>query len=456
MIVEYDTIFALATPPGIGGIAIIRISGARAKDVLEAVFLPAGKCDYASHMMYYGTLTYNGEVADDCMAVYMHAPKTYTAEDVAELHLHGGRIPVKKALDILSACGLRMAEPGEFTKRAFLNGRIDLSQSEAVMDFISATSEFGANASLMHMRGQLSKKLEPLKDELLGILAQIEACVDYPEEDMDEEVLGVAFKAIDTVCPEIQSLLDTADFGAIVREGISVAIAGKPNVGKSSLLNALLGKERVIVTDIPGTTRDTLEEYYVHKGLTIRFIDTAGIRETEDKIEGIGVERSKQAIEQCDVLLLVVDGADGIDDEDIAVFDRARGKNTLVLINKSDKKQKVSDEQVQNAFPEASRVNISAKESSGLEELLDKVYAMAADVTMINSDIIITNARHKKCLQTANDALNDAKTAIGEKTEPDCISIDVRNAWHSLCEITGEALDEDVIDRIFEKFCLGK
>ena len=455
MLYDQDTIFALATPPGIGGIAIVRISGSEALACLKKVFRPVKKISYTSHKLYYGALMLNNAVSDRCMVVYMRAPMTYTGEDCAELHLHGGRMAIDWAYQALMATGARLANRGEFTKRAFLNGKLDLAQAEAVMDFISAESELGAKSSLEQLDGRLSHMIRQYADALMDILCEIEAGLDFPEEDIEETALEQLLPGIEQIKADIAALTQTAQYGALIRDGALVAIAGRPNVGKSSLLNAILGRERAIVTDVPGTTRDTLEENLHYKGIIMRFGDTAGIRDGAGKVEIIGIDHAKRLIDSGDVIIVVLDGSQELAPWDEEVLALASGKPLFVAVNKSDLTQKIDIENLKEHYPNASILPVSAQKNAGVAELIDAIYAHLTQ-NQVREQAVITNARHAQLLNDAVTSLTDAGHAIQGGEPGDCVAIDVRNAWHALCEITGEVNDELVIDRIFEKFCVGK
>ncbi len=457
---ENDTIIALATPPGEGGIAILRMSGKASIPVLEGIFNPKRKIpvgEMESHKMYYGWIEDGKERIDEALVVIMRGPNTYTREDTVEIHCHGGLIPVRRILELCMKRGCRLAEPGEFTKRAFLNGRIDLAQAEAVMDLIQAKTDLAARSSLGQLEGHLSTRLKEVQGKLLDMLALIEVNIDYPEEDVEEAALTRIHKDIDEIIVKIKALLETADTGRIIREGLKTVIVGRPNVGKSSLLNALLRENRAIVTDVPGTTRDVLEEYMNIKGVLVRIIDTAGIRQTEDKVEAIGVSRSKESIEKADLILLIIDVTDELQDEDKEIFKNIQDKKVVVVLNKIDAPAKISEKDVEKWLPGAKVVTVSAKELTGIDRLEDVIYQLVFQGEVRHSnEIAITNARHKEALEKAKESLKQALNTIDEGLPLDLVSIDVRDAWHAIGEITGQTVDEDIIDHIFSQFCLGK
>ncbi|MGI6161762.1 MAG: tRNA uridine-5-carboxymethylaminomethyl(34) synthesis GTPase MnmE [Christensenellales bacterium] len=451
-----DTIYALSTAPGRAGVAVVRISGDVSKKALEAVFRPYSKKDLEPRVMYTGELVLDNEVRDECMAVYFKSPSSYTGEDSAELHLHGSPVAVAAAYEALSQVGLRLAEPGEFTKRAFLNGKLDLSRAEAVMDFISASGELSAKAALRQMKGALSKEIALCSDNLLDISAEIEASIDFPEEDIEQQTLENVAARLRDVHNKLSHLISRAGMGEVLREGVKVVIAGRPNVGKSSLLNAILGRDRVIVTDIPGTTRDTLEECYVHKGLTIRFFDTAGIRRAQDEAEKLGIERALESAAEADITIFMLDGAKGITDEDRQAYLELSGGRNIIAVNKSDLEINVTDAEIKDAFSKTEAFLISAKLGQGVLALLDEIVAVFGREGVMSEDMISANRRQVLLLKAALGSVSDAIAAAEQGREPDIVSIDVREARLSLGLITGEAADEDVINRIFERFCLGK
>lgn len=448
-----DTIAAVATPVGTGGLAVIRISGPEAETVLMRVF-PHGP--FAHGQMVYGSIKRQGELLDMAMGVLFRAPKSYTGETVAELHCHGSAVGVQNVLDYVVACGARPAEPGEFTRRAFLNGKMDLSQAEAVCDFISASSRAGARASLGHLAGKLKERVLVFQDALTNALAQVEAAVEYPEEDLEDGITRDLLPVFQKMREEILALAATFRQGRLAKEGLRVALAGKPNVGKSSLLNTLTGMDRAIVTDIPGTTRDTIEQSFELNGILIHLTDTAGIRRTEDFIESQGVKRSENAINESKLAIFVLDGSSEITQEDKDVM-RALKKSEvdiIVVLNKSDACERLSEEGVKAAFG-VPPLRISAKTGEGLDELKQRIVDYAKqDAT--GESVLITNERHLFALNRAADEIGDAIRALEEGMDMDCVTIDLNAAWASLGEITGKTVSEEIIDRIFENFCLGK
>lgn len=436
-----DTIYSLATAMGRGAIAIIRISGDRAKSTLEEIF----SGEISDHKLCYGTLSYKGESIDNAMAVYMQAPRTYTTEDVAELHIHGGIAVVTRVMEVLSAMGLRQAEPGEFTKRAFLGGRIDLTKAEAVMSMIEAGSAAQQKAALEQIQGASSDFIASHREQILDILAKLDVTIDYPDEDIEEESLSEVKGELNELIASLEKGVSTRLSGQILEEGYKLALIGRPNVGKSSLLNAILGKERVIVTDIAGTTRDSLRESYLYKGQLFSILDTAGIRESDDIIERMGIEQSISAIDSANLILVVIDGSNRLTEEDKRILSLTEGKHRLIVVNKNDLEQN-SDIK--------GDIYISAKDADNIDTLLEKVYQeMQEDMQGLG---ILTGSRHIALANSAICSFKDAIGAIDENNDIECIEIHIRDGWHSLCQITGEYFDEDIINRIFEKFCLGK
>jgi tRNA modification GTPase len=455
-----DTIVALATPPGEGGIAVIRISGTQSLEIARRMFVSKGKKRPAfiqERYFHYGLIMDKDEnIIDEVLLVYMKAPKTYTREDVVEIHCHGGMIPVRKILELALSEGVRLAEPGEFTKRAFLNGRIDLAQAEGVMDLISAKSEQAARASLEQMEGTLSKKIRSIRDDMLDLLAHIEVTVDYPEEDIEIVFMDEIKERLKAARAECRRLLASSDQGKLIREGIRTVIIGKPNVGKSSLLNALVRENRAIVTDVPGTTRDVIEEYINIKGVLVRILDTAGIRETMDLVEKIGVERSRELTQNADLILLLLDASQPLEKEDTDILEWLHGRKVLILLNKTDRPAAIQEEDVQK-ITGSTVIKTSMVDGTGLDRVEDTIYNLvySGEIGPKNS-VLITNNRHKEALIRAERYLGEALQAMDASVPLDMVTIDIRNVWESLGEITGESLTENLIDKIFMEFCLGK
>lgn len=458
-----ETIAAISTPLGEGGIGIVRISGERSLDILAKVF--RGKTrdwrSVPSHTIHYGHVVdeKTGMVVDEVLVSVMRAPRTFTAEDVVEINCHGGIVPLRKTLELVLAAGARLADPGEFTKRAFLNGRIDLTQAEAVIDVIRARTDAGLTVALNQLAGGLSGTIKKLREKLLTLLAFIEAGVDFPEDDVQQLTLGEISERVMEVKQEVARLLSGAAAGRVYREGIRMVIAGRPNVGKSSLLNALLRENRAIVTDVPGTTRDVIEEVINLKGIPVRIVDTAGIRDTTDVVERLGVEKTREWLAQADLVLLVLDAASGITGADREILELiGHERRVILLINKIDvENPRIDREQVRQWAGERPCLEISAKEELGLDELADAVAGMVLEGKVVAADqSLVTRVRHQEALQRADCHLGQAVEGALQGFAPDLLSIDIKAAWESLGEITGETVREDVLDRIFAEFCIGK
>jgi len=457
-----DTIAAISTPAGEGGIGIIRLSGKDAIKISDNLFKsPKGKklSDTASHKIIYGFIKdpSANETVDEALVSVMRSPNTYTREDIVEINCHGGMTPLRNVLELAIKHGARLAEPGEFTKRAFLNGRLDLSEAEAVLDLIRAKTDESRRIALEQLRGKLSEKITGLREELTKICAFIEAWIDFPEEEIELASMKVITESTEKILIELESLLKTYDEGRFFREGLAAAIVGRPNVGKSSLLNALLQKDRAIVTEIPGTTRDTIEEYLNINGLPLRIIDTAGIRESHDMAEKEGVKRSISAMEDADLVIAVIDGSSPLKDEDFDMLERVKNKNTIIVINKSD----ISSEDntlVSRLSPYAPRIlRISAKRGDGLEELKETIFhSSVKNWKEQREGIIVTNLRHKIAIQAAYDSLNEGLNAIKTNKPLEIIAIEFRSSLDRLGEIVGAVTTDDILNRIFSDFCIGK
>jgi tRNA modification GTPase len=457
-----DTIAAVATAYGEGGIGIIRISGERARDILSLLFQPVankGKAPIANRRFMYGHVVSpsTGERVDEAMAVFMEAPATYTREDVAEIHCHGSVISLSKTLALALENGARLAEPGEFTKRAFLNGRIDLSQAEAVIDVVRAKTEAGFSVALAQLEGKLSGRIRELRTELMDLLVALAVNIDYPDEDIEEMEYEILEKRISSIGDEIDQLRATADIGRLIREGIRVTIVGRPNVGKSSLLNALLGESRAIVTEIPGTTRDTIEEGIQIKGIPVYLTDTAGIRATEDKIERIGIEKSKEAFQRADLILFMVDASQPLRREDLEIAEGIGERKVIVLLNKEDLGKKVSQSDLDRILPHAVFIDTAVPLDKGITDLTEEIVSQVhqGKVRQENS-MIVTNARQKALLDETSFLLRDALLMTRDRTAMDFVECDVREAWRCLGDILGEAISDDIIEQVFARFCLGK
>jgi tRNA modification GTPase len=456
-----DTIAAISTPPGEGGIGIVRISGKEAVTVADSIFSsPKNKRlkDAKSHTVIHGFIIdpATGGRVDEVLAVIMKAPSTYTREDVVEINCHGGMLPLRSTLGLLLRGGARLAEPGEFTRRAFLNGRIDLSQAEAVIDIIRAKTEAAERLALRQLEGKLSGRIALLKDRITGLCAHVEAFIDFPEEELDTAVTDELTGSMDVIAGELAALSKGFDEGRLFREGVATAIAGKPNVGKSSLLNALLERDRAIVTDMPGTTRDIVEDYFTINGLPLRIMDTAGIRDTHNRAEMEGVRRSMQAIEGADMVIAVLDASRPVDDADREVLDRVRNKKALVVINKTD----VESPEFGSSAPEFGipAIRISALRGEGLDLLKDEIYSLCVspESHAEREDVLVTNVRHRQALDRAAQSLREAKESLITGKPLEVAALFLREALDHLGAIAGMVTTDDILNRIFSEFCIGK
>ena len=453
----FDTIAAISTPRGEGGIGIIRISGDKSFEILDRIFNTKNpNRDLGFYKFNYGFIHDNGKIIDEVMAVRMKAPKTYTCEDVVEINCHGGHLISEKVLELVLKNGARHAEQGEFTKRAFMNGRIDLSQAEAVMDIIQGKTEKSISLSLEQLRGDLRDKIASFKKALLDVTAHVNVVLDYPEEGIDDPLPSNLRENLENVYAEADRLISSYDKGKKIKEGIKTVIAGKPNVGKSTLLNSLLKEERAIVTHIPGTTRDVIEEIINIKGIPLVLTDTAGIRKTEDIVENIGVEKSKKFIENADLVLLVLDASRELESEDREVIEEIQNHNkkTIVLLNKIDLERKIALEE----FNLENILEISARDNIGIEDMEERIYSYIVEENVEDSSekLIITNIRHKTALEKTKDAIRNIFETIDAGMPMDLISVDLKEALDSLSEITGEISSEDILDHVFGNFCVGK
>lgn len=456
---EFDTICAIATAQGEGGIAIIRVSGNKALEIVSNIFKPKNKFDIKTmktYTMKYGNIVdKNNDVIDEVIISYMKGPRSFTAEDVVEINCHGGVVSTNRVLEEVIRAGARLAEPGEFTKRAFLNGRIDLSQAEAVIDIIRAKTDLAMKSAMMQSSGRLSQEINKLREYLLNVLALIEYAVDFTEDDEepDETIPVRVGEGLDKAILEMNRLLKSANEGKLIRDGLKMTIIGKPNVGKSSLMNALLQEQRAIVTDIPGTTRDIIEEFINLDGIPVKITDTAGIRETEDIVEKIGVERSKEKLEEADLVVLMIDTSRAIEAEDREIIEVVKDKNTIVLLNKVDLEEKISRDELKDF---SNFIEISAKTGFGIEDLKAKIKDMFFSGEVDSESLIISNNRHKQALIRALENCIEAKDRLDKNEFLDLISIYVTSGMKSLGEITGAELEEDLVNKIFSEFCCGK
>ncbi len=457
-----DTIVAISTPLASAGIGIIRISGDEALKIISKIFVPKKSMDnrnIVSHTLHYGYIIdpkYN-RTLDEVLVSYMLKPNTYTRENIIEINAHGGLIVLQSILSLVLRSGARIAEPGEFTKRAFLNGRIDLSQAEAVMDIIHSKTELALNASVNQLSGNIKNEIEKIKKNLLETIAHIEASIDYPEYDIDELSADQVKEKMEKVATKIKYLISSYDNGKIIREGIKTVIVGKPNVGKSSLLNALLKEQRAIVTDIPGTTRDSLEEYMNIHGIPLKLIDTAGIRLTEDIIEKIGVNRSKELMLNADLILFVIDSSECLTTEDDEIMELISNQKVIILMNKSDLNKKVKKEHLKEHLREMTIIETSALKFEGLDQLQEQIKNMfMIGNIQIDNETVIHNIRHKQSLEKAIESIYNVIESIDNRMPEDCYAIDLHSAYEHLGEITGDHVNDDIIKQIFSQFCLGK
>ncbi|RTQ93759.1 tRNA uridine-5-carboxymethylaminomethyl(34) synthesis GTPase MnmE [Lysinibacillus telephonicus] len=460
---EYDTIAAISTPMGEGAIAIVRLSGDDAVMIADKIFkAPSGKklTEEKTHTIHYGHLIdpTTEEVVEEVMVSLMRAPKTFTREDVIEINCHGGIVSVNRVLQLVLKNGARLAEPGEFTKRAFLNCRIDLSQAEAVMDLIRAKTDRAMNVALGQMDGKLSRLIGDLRQALIETLAHVEVNIDYPEyDDVEEMTIPVLLEKCTWVRNEIAKLLQTSTQGKILREGLSTVILGRPNVGKSSLLNSLVHENKAIVTDVAGTTRDIIEEYVNVRGVPLRLVDTAGIRETEDIVERIGVERSRQVLKEADLILLVLNSAENLTEEDERLFETIKNMDFIVVVNKTDLPRKIDLEKVKELANGRPIVTTSILQEQGVIELEEAIAKTFFEGQVESSDLTyVSNARHIALLHQAKATIEDAINAAESGVPVDMIQIDVTKTWELLGEIVGDTVQESLINQLFSQFCLGK
>lgn len=459
-VTEFDTIAAIATPPGEGAISIVRLSGDDAVMIANQVFKGKDLTKVSSHTINYGHFIdpKTREIIDEVMVSVLRAPKTFTREDTIEINCHGGIVPTNKILQVLLTNGARLAEPGEFTKRAFLHGRIDLAQAESVMDLIRAKTDRSMKAALNQLDGNLSQLIKNLRQEILDVLAQVEVNIDYPEYDDVEEMTSKLLreKAID-VRAKIEQLLVTARQGKILREGLATALVGRPNVGKSSLLNHLLHEDKAIVTDIAGTTRDVIEEYVNVRGVPLKLVDTAGIRETDDMVEKIGVERSRQAIDRSDLVMLLLNASEPLTTEDIELLQLTQAKKRIIVLNKMDLEPKLDLNELYQYVDKAEVLKTSVLKNEGISELEEHIAALFyGGIENSQTTVLVTNARHIALLEQAKAALESVLTGLDQELPVDLVQIDMTRAWELLGEITGDSYQDELLDQLFSQFCLGK
>lgn len=454
-----ETIAAISTPLGEGGISVIRVSGDESIAIVNKIFKSRTPLTEAeTHTVHYGHIVdTDGHKVEEVLVTVMRAPRSFTTEDVVEVSCHGGIVSVKKVLDLLLDQGARLAEPGEFTKRAFLNGRIDLTQAEAVIDLIRAKSDRAFQIALKQVDGILSKRIRKIRQELVELMAHVEVNIDYPEHDVAEMTHALILDKCNKGIQEIDFLLHTAQQGKILREGIVTAIVGKPNVGKSSLMNALAQENRAIVTDIPGTTRDVIEEYVNVGGIPLKLLDTAGIRETTDVVEQIGVERSRSALSEADLILLVLNSSEPLEEEELRLLSQLKDRQTLIILNKTDLPLGLHLEDICNLYPKEQVVKLSLIQQKGLEDLEKAISGLFFEGRLESGDMnYVSNVRHIHLLKQAKQSLQDAIEANENGVPIDMIQIDLRAAWEQLGEIIGDSVVESLIDQIFSQFCLGK
>ncbi|MCI5709294.1 tRNA uridine-5-carboxymethylaminomethyl(34) synthesis GTPase MnmE [Veillonella caviae] len=457
-----DTIAAIATPPGIGGVGIIRVSGKDSFAIVNTLFKSAGTVplgERPNRTIQYGTIVdpRSNKTIDEVLLLLMHGPHSYTAEDVVEIQCHGGIVPVRQILKLLVNQGVRMAEAGEFTKRAFMKGRIDLTQAEAIIDIIEAKTEDSLSLAVAQLDGTVSKFVSDVREQLIAMIAHLEVTIDYPEEDIEDVTSQEVREQLEPILTHMDELLATANTGRLIRDGIMTVIVGRPNAGKSSLMNALLRENRAIVTDIPGTTRDSIEEFMTIEGISLRLIDTAGIRDTDDTVEALGVERARQYIDKADIVLCVIDASTPLTDEERHILVSVSGLNTIVLLNKSDMGLAVSSESIASMGTFTAIETISAKDGEGTAVLSKwvKELVYGGQVKQTN-DAMISNVRHISLMEQAKGQIEQAITSIDAGMPVDFIATDLRSAWELLGDITGDSIRESMVDELFSRFCLGK
>lgn len=458
-VTEYDTIAAISTPPGEGAISIVRLSGDQAVEIAQKVFKGKDLTKVESHTINYGHIVdpVDDSLVDEVMVSVMLAPKTFTREDVVEINTHGGIVATNKVLQLLIGSGARMAEPGEFTKRAFLNGRIDLTQAESVMDLIRAKTDKAMQVAVNQLDGNLNHLITNLRQEILDSLAQVEVNIDYPEYDTEQLTTKMLLEKAKLVSKNIDSLLKTADSGEILQHGLATAIVGKPNVGKSSLLNRLLDEDKAIVTDVAGTTRDIVEQYVNIDGVPLKLIDTAGVRDTTDKVEKIGVERSKKALKDADLVIVVLDSSRELESDDIQLLEATSGKHRIIIFNKNDLVPVITPETVKQINKDDTILQTSAITNEGIEKIKQTIgHIFNSGIEDSSNNVIITSARQAGLLRQAKENLNDVISGIEAGMPIDLVQIDMTSCWDTLGEITGESYPDELITQLFSQFCLGK
>ena len=455
-----STIASISTAPGIGGIGIIRMSGKNTFNILDKIFVaknPKNIEEIPGYSIKYGHIFDGEKRIDEVLVSYFKTPKSYTTEDMCEINSHGGTVIMRKILELCLKNGAELAEPGEFTKRAFLGGRIDLSQAESIIDIINAKSDREAKEGIKQLEGFLSERINEIKNDLLDIMTNIEVSIDYPEYDTPEITNKDILDTIEKSRNKLETLRKSFDNGKIIKQGIKTVIIGKPNAGKSSLLNAILKEERAIVTEIEGTTRDTIEEFVTINGIPLNLIDTAGIREAKDEVEVIGIEKSKKLAESADLIIAIFDSSKDFSKEDLEILEIIKNKKAIVILNKIDLEQKVTNENPKLEIFNKNTINMSTKNKIGLETLFEKITTMFnLDEINLDNDVVITNERHKNLISKAIDNLNKTEKILKDGMPVDIIAISLKDVLENLGAITGEEAGEDIINEIFARFCLGK
>ena len=455
-----ETIAAIATGMSNSGIGIIRMSGPEAINIADGIFVSARKnfklTEAATHTVHYGNIVYEDNIIDEVLIIIMKAPSSYTREDVVEIDCHGGVYVMKKILDILIKSGARTAEPGEFTKRAFLNGRIDLTQAEAVIDIINSKNKYALSNSVKLLNGKLSEQITEIRKDLINNIAYIEAALDDPEHISLDNYGDKLLITVDNYIDKVDNLIKTVDNGKIFTQGVKTVIIGKPNAGKSSILNILAGYDRAIVTDIAGTTRDTIEEQINLAGITLNLVDTAGIRNTKDIVEEIGVNKAKELVEEADLILYVVDSSTELDENDYNILNIIKNRKTVILLNKSDL-DTVTDADSISKITDSKVISVSAKDNTGLDELSETIVKLFASGEIdYNDEVYVSGERNKEALEETLESLKLVKKSINEGLPEDFYTIDLMNAYEQLGKITGESVEDDLVNEIFSKFCMGK
>lgn len=455
-----ETIAAIATGMSNSGIGIIRMSGPEAISIADSIFVSARKnfrlSDAATHTVHYGNIVYEDNIIDEVLVIIMKAPNSYTREDVVEIDCHGGVYVMKKILDVLIKSGARTAEPGEFTKRAFLNGRIDLAQAEAVIDIINSKNKYAFSNSVKLLNGKLSEQITEIRKDLINNIAYIEAALDDPEHISLDNYGDKLLITVDNYIDKVDNLIKTVDNGKIFTQGVKTVIIGKPNAGKSSILNILAGYDRAIVTDIAGTTRDTIEEQINLAGITLNLVDTAGIRNTKDVVEEIGVNKAKELVGEADLILYVVDSSTELDENDYDILNIIKDRKTVILLNKSDLDTVTDADRIAD-ITDSKVISVSAKDNTGLDELSDAIVELFASGEIdYNDEVYVSGERNKEALEETLESLKLVKKSITEGLPEDFYTIDLMNAYEQLGKITGESVEDDLVNEIFSKFCMGK